>query len=81
MRINSLVLLKLREPVAWALIDGQPVNVVILLAICEVDGAMEHMKVLSKLARQLMHDEFRAQLERESSETRISAFLQETLTA
>jgi len=80
-RINSLVLLKLREPVAWASIDGQPVKVVILLAIREVDGAMEHMKVLSKLARQLMHDEFRAELEGDSSEARISAFLQQTLNA
>ena len=59
-RTNSLVLLKLNEPVEWASIDGAPVRTVILLAIRDADGTTEHMRVLSKLARQLMHDDFRA---------------------
>jgi fructose-specific PTS system IIA-like component len=78
-RANSLVLLKLRAPVAWGSLDGQPVRVVLLLAIRETDGAAEHMKVLARLARKLMHEEFRARLEREDDPAALCAFLHETI--
>lgn len=78
-RTNSLVLLKLNEPVEWASIDGAPVRTVILLAIRDADGTTEHMRVLSKLARQLMHDDFRARLEQETGAAELCDFLQRTL--
>jgi fructose-specific PTS system IIA-like component len=77
-RANSLAVLKLRQPVAWASLDGQPVRVVILLAIRETDGATEHLKVLARLARQLMHEDFRARLEQENEPAALCAFLRET---
>jgi len=77
-RANSLAVLKLRQPVAWASLDGQPVRVVILLAIRETDGASEHLKVLARLARQLMHEDFRARLEQENEPAALCAFLRET---
>ena len=48
MNASSLVLVKLRSPVAWASLDGQPVRVVILLAMREDGSANEHLKVLAK---------------------------------
>jgi fructose-specific phosphotransferase system IIA component len=65
-RSNSLVLVKLKAPVDWDALDGKPVGVVILLALHERDGSNQHMKVLASLARHLMDESFRAQLERET---------------
>ena len=62
---NSLVLLKFAEPIPWNSVDEKPVRVMILSAIREGDAATEHLKIMSALARQLMHEEFRAALERE----------------
>ena len=59
---NSLAILRLRQPVEWASLDGQPVSVLILLAIRESDQATEHLKILATLARQVMHEEFRDRL-------------------
>jgi multiphosphoryl transfer protein len=76
---SSLVLVKLRSPVAWNSLDGQPVRVVILLVLRENGGADEHMKVLAKLARRLMHEEFRVRLEQETDPKTLCAFLRETI--
>lgn len=62
---NSLVLLKFPQPIPWNSVDEEPVRLMILSAIREGDGATEHLKIMSALARQLMHEEFRAALERE----------------
>jgi len=78
-RTNSLVLLKLRQPVEWASLDGEPVRVVILLAVRASDAATEHMRVFSKLARQLMHNDFRTRLEQETNEAELCTFLQQRL--
>jgi fructose-specific PTS system IIA-like component len=75
-RFNSLVLLKLKSPVAWNSLDGQPVRVVILLAIRSAQAGTTHMQVLAKLARQIMDDDFRAALERENKPARLCAVLQ-----
>lgn len=76
---SSLVLVKLRSPVTWNSLDGQPVRVVILLALRESGGADEHMKVLAKLARRLMHEEFRDRLEKETDPKTLCALLRETI--
>lgn len=75
-RFNSLVLLKLKTPVAWNSLDGQPVRVALLLAIREGQAATTHMKVLAKLARQIMDDDFRKELERETEPDKLCAILE-----
>ena len=72
---NSLVIVKLGRPVPWDSVDGKPVSVVILVVIREGDGATEHMKILSTLARQLMHEDFRAWIEQENDPAKLCAFL------
>ena len=76
MRFNSLVLLKPKSPVAWNSLDGQPVRVVILLAIRVGQAGTTHMQVLAKLARKIMDDDFRAELEQETEPARLCAVLQ-----
>jgi fructose-specific PTS system IIA-like component len=58
---NSLCILRSRQPIPWA-DDGAAVNVVILLAIRDNDQAAEHLKIISRLARLLMHETFRENL-------------------
>jgi fructose-specific phosphotransferase system IIA component len=78
---NSLVLLKLRAPVAWPSLDNEPVGVMILLAMRETNSPAEHMKIFAKLARQVMNEEFRARLQSEPDPKKICAFLLEKLVA
>ncbi len=59
---SSIGVLRLAQPVEWGSNDGQPVRCVILLAMRESDAQGTHMKVFSKLARRLMHEEFRARM-------------------
>jgi len=78
---NSLVVLKLKEPVSWGSLDGQPVNVLLLLTVNESDEAGKHMKVFSRLAREVMHAEFRDKLVHEQDPAALCAFLKKTLSS
>ena len=78
---SSLVVLNLRTPVAWGALDGLPVRVVILLAMRETDAAQGHLKTFAKLARQVMHEEFRARLEQTDDPDALCAFLRARLQA
>lgn len=60
---NSLALIRLKEPVDWGSLDGNPVRVVILLAIRASEHGKEHLKIFSRLSRLVMRDAFREQLE------------------
>ncbi|HVH86530.1 MAG TPA: fructose PTS transporter subunit IIA, partial [Terriglobales bacterium] len=59
---NSVAVLKLSKPLEWGSLDGEPVRVVILLAVRESDANNSHMQVLAKLARKLMNEPFRERL-------------------
>jgi fructose-specific PTS system IIA-like component len=78
-RSNSLVFLRLRQPVHWGSLDDQPVRVVILLAIRDADGADAHMKVFARLARQVMHGEVRETIAEEKDSAELCAFLHHKL--
>ncbi len=55
----SVGVVRLATPVAWG---EERVRCVLLLALRGSDGGDGHLKVLSRLARRLMHEEFRAGL-------------------
>jgi fructose-specific phosphotransferase system IIA component len=76
---NSLVVLKPRKPIPWDSLDGKPVTIVILVAIRETDPGVTHMKILSTLARKIMHEEFRQRLSRNEEPATICAFLKDSL--
>lgn len=78
-KANSLVILRLRRPVAWESLDGKPVSVLILLAIRESDQATAHLKILATLARQVMHEEFRERVAREPNPDTLCRILLEHL--
>jgi mannitol/fructose-specific phosphotransferase system IIA component (Ntr-type) len=58
----SLVVLKLASPIEWGSSDGQPVQVVLMLTVPASDTGGTHLKVFAKLARKLMHEDFRVSL-------------------
>jgi fructose-specific phosphotransferase system IIA component len=74
-RANSLVVIKLTKPVDWNALDGQPVRVVILLVIREVEGPNGHMKIFATLARKMMDEDFRSQVERETDAAKLCKVL------
>lgn len=76
---NSIGLLKLRQPVAWNSNDGKPVDMVILLAVRDGDKDNTHMKVFSRLARKIVHEEFRDALRRESDPDRLLQFIKDAI--
>jgi fructose-specific PTS system IIA-like component len=59
---GSIGILKLQRPIDWGAVDGKPVEFVILLAARESDSNDAHLRLFSKLARNLMDEEFRGQL-------------------
>jgi fructose-specific PTS system IIA-like component len=60
---ESIGVLKLSQPVEWGALDGQPVHTVILLAARESNANGRHMQVFSQLARKLVSEKFRLQLD------------------
>ena len=47
---------------AWETLDGQPVTCAIALLVPEQEAGTAHLEILSKVAKALMDEEFRAQL-------------------
>lgn len=76
---SSIGVLRLERPVDWGSLDGAPVRCVILLATRASDEEGAHMKVFARLARKLMHDEFRERLLAASSREALVACLEEEL--
>jgi fructose-specific PTS system IIA-like component len=74
---SSMAIVKLRAGVDWNAIDGQLVRTVILLVVREAESAGTHMRVLASLARRLMHEDFRADLEREQDPAALCALLKQ----
>lgn len=58
----SIAALRLRRPVEWGAVDGEPVRCAILLGLPESADDQAHMRVLARLARRLMHAAFRDRL-------------------
>ncbi|MEI6514600.1 MAG: phosphoenolpyruvate--protein phosphotransferase [bacterium] len=77
--VNSVAVLKMKTPIVWNPSDSAPVGLVILLAMRDINGADTHMAVFSKLARKLMHEEFRDRLRDESDVKALTVFIRESL--
>ena len=72
---SSLVVMKLRQPVDWGSADGEPVRVILFLAVRESDSGVQHIKVLAQLARKVMHEDFRDYLASATDPAALHAFL------
>lgn len=79
----TLAVLRLANPVEWGSMDGKPVSTVLLLVVPASEsaggGGAGHMKVFAKLARKLMHDDFRDRLSAGTDAGTIEQCLREEL--
>jgi len=79
----TLGVLKLESAIEWGSMDAQPVRLVLLLAVPAAEdaggGTAGHMQVFAKLARKLMHEEFREQLFAVADATTMEATLRAEL--
>jgi phosphoenolpyruvate-protein phosphotransferase len=58
----SLCIARLAEPVDWESKDGRPVDTVMLLIVPDAEGAEAHLRIFARLARRIMHEDFREAL-------------------
>jgi fructose-specific phosphotransferase system IIA component len=56
---NCISIIKLKNPVDWNSSDSKPVDIAIMLAIRSWEKDKTHMQIFSRLARKIMHEEFR----------------------
>ncbi|TGD23215.1 PTS sugar transporter subunit IIA [Companilactobacillus suantsaicola] len=57
----GLFLIKFSNGIEWNALDKKPIKVAFVLSIPK-NGSTEHLKLLSKIARKLMDDEFRTSI-------------------
>tara|TARA_B100000965_G_C19566632_1_gene747140 strand:- start:961 stop:1410 length:450 start_codon:yes stop_codon:yes gene_type:complete len=57
----TLALGRVRQGVEWQSLDGEPVNIVFLIAVPQ-ESSNQHLKILAALSRKLMNKEFIKQL-------------------
>jgi fructose-specific PTS system IIA-like component len=69
----TLSVLKLSSPITWS--GDADVSIVILLAVPAHDTTGTHMRVFAKLARKLMHEEFRLSLSEAATPQAIAQLL------
>lgn len=66
---------RLATPVDWNSFDGKLVNNIFLIGVPNENAGNDHLKILIELSKNLMHDEFRAALEKASTQDDILAVL------
>ena len=54
---TSLAIARLKHPIEWETLDGDPVDLIVLFAVTLEDKNDTHIKILSKVAGNLAEDE------------------------
>jgi len=67
------------KDVEWAAPDGKPVDLVFIIGVPEAQAGDEHLRILAKLSRKLMKEEFRQLLRKANSKEDILAAVQEAV--
>ncbi|MEI5991631.1 hypothetical protein A5881_003168 [Enterococcus termitis] len=75
----SILIVKTKNPIEWDSLDGKPTEVIIALLIPEQEAGTTHLKLLSKVARLLMKDDFKTQLKELESAAEIAEYVNQQL--
>lgn len=71
----GLAFARVCQPLDWNALDGNPVSVILLLAIPQAQAGTDHLRILAAISKALIHEEFRQRLfAAKSQEDIISAF-------
>jgi fructose-specific phosphotransferase system IIA component len=78
--VNEPTLLfgKLQSGVEWNALDGAPVSILFMILVPE-ESHTEHLKILSKLARKLMHEDFIEKIKQTDDKVSLTKFVQAEL--
>jgi len=77
---NSICVFRLKQPVTWGSVDNLPVDIIIGMTLQDAEQAANtHMKIFSRLARRIMHADFRQRLKEIQNKKEIVAYLYEKL--
>lgn len=71
----SIAFLRLKQPVDWQSKEGQPVDLVVALAIPSGEKVRKRLQLLPKLSRKLIHEEFREALRQAKSREDVVALI------
>lgn len=74
----TLLFAKTVEGLEWNAMDGNPVEMIFMILVPE-ESHSEHLQVLAKLARKLMHDDFVATLRETENAEKLEAYLEKEL--
>ena len=72
---TSLVVGKAKQPIEWESLDDEPVNVIILFAVRNIEANTLHIKLLQKVATLLADEEFIDSLHQASTKAEMIALL------
>jgi len=78
-KANSICLMKFKDGIRWNPSEDDCVRILIMLVVKQDDAAGTHMQVFSKLARKIMHSDFRNFLLANDDAGVILKFLKESL--
>jgi len=70
---------KLKKPIDWHSLDGEPVTMIFQLAVPESSKGDEHLRLISALSRSLIHADFREKLKHAQSGQEVIDLIGNTL--
>lgn len=74
----ALMFAKTAGGLEWNAMDGNPVDMIFMILVPE-ESHSEHLQVLAKLARKLMHDDFVTTLRETDEAEKLTSFLEKEL--
>lgn len=74
----TLLFGKLQNGVEWNALDGAPVSILFMILVPE-ESHTEHLQILSKLARKLMHEDFVGTIKQLNDKASLTKFVESEL--
>lgn len=71
----AVMFVRTKEPIPWETLDGSPVSCVFSLLVPEVNEGNLHLKMLSKLAVNLMDEDFKSSIASSQDPDKLAAFI------
>ncbi|KAF1300855.1 PTS sugar transporter subunit IIA [Enterococcus sp. JM9B] len=71
----TLIFAKAQQPINWGSLDGEPVDIIFLMAIPQTDNGTDHLRMLAELSGRLMDDSFIEKIREETSVDRLVKLL------
>ncbi|MCH4170384.1 MAG: PTS sugar transporter subunit IIA [Lactobacillus sp.] len=76
----SVAVARLHDPIDWASLDGGKVDLIFQLAVPESSKGDEHLRLLSALSRNLIHEDFRNTIRTSQTAQEVIDLISQSLT-